>query len=137
MAANADQRDRPVAASALPAIVQQKGGGAIHGIGETFSTNGMTGTASLTVPIAVTSGRSGFTPRLSLTYDTGSGNGIFGFGWSLSLPEIVRKTDKGLPRYDDTNDSDVFILSGYEDLVPSLHGDDRKAWHKREHNRDR
>ena len=34
------------------------------------------------------------------------------------LPSITRKTDKGLPRYDDAAESDVFILSGAEDLVP-------------------
>ncbi|HKO62156.1 MAG TPA: SpvB/TcaC N-terminal domain-containing protein, partial [Pyrinomonadaceae bacterium] len=41
-------------------------------------------------------------------------------GWRLSLPSITRKTDKGLPRYRDTEDSDDFILSGGEDLVPVL-----------------
>src|SRR5262249_37747011 len=36
------------------------------------------------------------------------------------LPSITRKTDKGLPRYQDAVESDVFILSGAEDLVPVL-----------------
>ena len=31
---------------------------------------------------------------------------------------ITRKTDKGLPGYEDADESDVFILSGAEDLVP-------------------
>ncbi|MFH0343752.1 MAG: SpvB/TcaC N-terminal domain-containing protein [Chromatiales bacterium] len=74
----------------------------------------------MTVPIATSSGRSGFGPQLSLSYDSGAGNGPFGFGWSLSLPSITRKTDKGLPKYQDTDESDVFILSGAEDLVPVL-----------------
>jgi len=64
--------------------------------------------------------RSGFGPLLSLGYDSGSGNGPFGFGWSLSLPAITRKTDNGLPLYRDAEESDVFILSGAEDLVPVL-----------------
>ncbi len=38
-------------------------------------------------------------------------------------PQITRKTDKGLPRYDDATDSDVFLLSGAEDLVPALLAD--------------
>ena len=59
-------------------------------------------------------------PQLSLSYDSGAGNGPFGFGWSLSLPAITRKTDKGLPKYQDALESDVFILSGAEDLVPLL-----------------
>ena len=37
-----------------------KGGGAIKGIGETSQANLFSGTASHTVPIALTTGRSGF-----------------------------------------------------------------------------
>jgi RHS repeat-associated protein len=74
----------------------------------------------MSVPIATSPGRSGFGPQLSVSYDSGSGNGPFGFGWSLSLPQITRKTDKGLPLYHDTEQSDVFLLSGAEDLVPLL-----------------
>ena len=48
------------------------------------------------------------------SYDSGAGNGPFGFGWSF-LSVITRKTDKGLPRYQDAEESDVFILSGAED----------------------
>jgi hypothetical protein len=55
----------------------------------------------MTVPIATSPGRGGFGPQLSLSDDSGTGNGLFGFGWSLSLPAISRKTDKGLPRYRD------------------------------------
>jgi hypothetical protein len=80
----------------------------------------VTGTGSLSVPIATSQGRSGFGPQLSLSYDSGSGNSPFGFGWNLSLPSITRKTDKGLPQYRDGEESDVFILSGAEDLVPVL-----------------
>ncbi len=103
-----------------PSISLPKGGGAIRGIGEKFAANPVTGTGSMTVPIATSPGRSGFGPQLSLSYDSGAGNGPFGFGWSLSVPAITRKTDKGLPKYQDADDSDVFILSGAEDLVPLL-----------------
>src|SRR6516165_7014816 len=103
-----------------PQITLPKGGGAISGIGEKFAANPVTGTGSMTVPIFTSPGRSGFGPQLSLSYDSGAGNGPFGFGWSLSLPSITRKTDKGLPQYRDDIGSDVFILSGSEDLVPLL-----------------
>lgn len=89
-------------------------------MGEKFAANPVTGTGSMSVPIATSPGRSGFGPQLALSYDSGSGNGPFGFGWSLSLPSIARKTDKGLPKYQDAAESDVFILSGAEDLVPVL-----------------
>src|SRR5712671_6828998 len=106
--------------SAAPSISLPKGGGAIRGIGEKFAANPVTGTGSMSVPLATSPGRSGFGPQLSLSYDSGAGNGPFGLGWSLSLPSITRRTDKGLPRYDDEDQSDTFILSGAEDLVPTL-----------------
>jgi hypothetical protein len=105
-----------------------KGGGAIRGIGEKFAANPVTGTGSMTVPIATSAGRSGFGPQLSLAYDSGAGNGPFGLGWSLSLPSITRKTDKGLPTYQDADESDVFILSSAEDLVPVLTQNTQGHW---------
>lgn len=106
-----------------PAISLPKSGGALRGIGEKFSADAMTGTASLNVPVFTSPGRSSFGPRLALGYDSGAGNGPFGLGWSLGLPAITRKADKGLPQYQDDFESDVFILSGAEDLVPVLaHG---------------
>ena len=108
---------------AAPSISLPKGGGAIRGIGEKFAANPVTGTGSMTVPLAASPGRSGFGPQLSLSYDSGAGNGPFGFGWSLSLLAITRKTDKGLPQYDDVAESDVYILSGAEDLAQVLQPD--------------
>jgi RHS repeat-associated protein len=97
-------------------------------MGEKFAANPVTGTGSMSVPISISPGRSGFGPQLSLSYDSGAGNGPFGFGWNLSLPSITRKTDKGLPKYEDANDSDVFILSGAEDLVPEYRQDADGSW---------
>jgi hypothetical protein len=102
-----------------PSISLPKGGGAIRGMGEKFTANPVTGTGSMTVPIATSPNRSGFGPQLSVSYDSAAGNSAFGFGWSLSLPAISRKTEKGLPRYRDSEESDVFILAGAEDLVPA------------------
>ena len=78
-----------------PAISLPKGGGAIRGM--KFAANPVTGVGSMSVPIAASPGRAGFGPPLSLTDDSGAGNGPFGLGWSLDLPAITRKTDKGLP----------------------------------------
>ena len=111
--------DRPNSWSA-PTVSLPKGGGAIRGIGEKFTANPATGTGSLSVPVALSPGRGGFGPQLTLSYDSGSGNGPFGFGWRLGLPSISRKTDRGLPTYDDARESDIFLLSGAEDLVPIL-----------------
>jgi len=105
---------------ALPSITLPKGGGAIRGIDEKLSIGLATGAASLTVPIFTSPGRQGFGPTLSVGYDSGAGNGPFGVGWRLSVPSVSRKTSKGLPRYEDAADSDVFVLSEAEDLVPLL-----------------
>jgi hypothetical protein len=102
----------------LPEVTLPKSGGAIRGLGEKFSVGAATGTANLAVPLPLGAAR--MTPQLRLTYDSGGGNGIFGFGWSLDTPTIRRKTDKGIPQYDDVGASDVYIISGAEDLVPIL-----------------
>ena len=99
------------AAPSLP-----KGGGALQGIGEKFAPDLHTGTGNFTIPLAVPRGRNGFQPQLALAYSSGSGNGPFGLGWSLSVPGVSRKTSAGVPRYDDAQDT--FLLSGAEDLVP-------------------
>ena len=117
-----------------PVISLPKGGGAIRGMGEKFAANPATGSGSLSAPIYTSPGRAGFGPQLSLSYDSGAGNGAFGFGWSLSLPLITRKTDKGLPKYLDSVESDVFILSGAEDLVPYLE-ESGDQWTRRENRR--
>jgi Salmonella virulence plasmid 65kDa B protein len=111
-----------------PQLNLPRGGGALRGIDEKFAVRPVTGTGALTIPIATTPGRSGFGPQLFLSYDSGAGNGPFGFGWSLPLPTITRRTDKGLPRYDDARESDIFVLSGYEDLVPALEAGGDGAW---------
>ena len=89
-----------------------------------------TGTGSLNVPIYTSPGRSGFGPQLLLSYDSGAGNGPFGLGWDLSIPSITRKTDKGLPLYQDEKESDVFVLSGSEDSGPLLVYENKK-WERK------
>jgi RHS repeat-associated protein len=108
-----------------PSVSLPKGGGAIKGIGEKFAANPVTGTGSMTIPLPLSPGRSGFAPTINLSYDSGAGNGPFGFGWSVGLPAITRRTDRGLPQYFDREESDVFILSGAEDLVPDVNQDER------------
>jgi len=102
--------------NAADLISLPQGGGALAGIGETFQPDPHTGTGNFQVPLALPPGRGGLAPRLALAYSTGSPNGPFGLGWALSLPQVRRKTSQGIPRYQ--NASDVFVLSGAEDLVP-------------------
>lgn len=103
----------------VPSIDLPKGGGAIKGIDEKFSVNAVNGTASFSVPLPFSPAR-GVSPSISLSYNSGAGNGIFGLGWSLGIPSIRRKTDKGLPQYRDADDSDTYVFSEAEDLVPEF-----------------
>jgi RHS repeat-associated protein len=106
----------------VPALSLPKGGGALKGIDEKFQVNSANGTAGLSIPLPFSPGRGGFTPTLALSYSSGAGNGPFGLGWSVDAGGIQRKTDRQLPRYEDADGSDIFLLGG-EDLVPQLHPD--------------
>ncbi len=102
-----------------PSIQLPKGGGAVKAISEQFAANPVTGTSSFSIPLPVSPAR-GFEPQLSLSYDSGAGNGPFGLGWTPAVPGIGRKTEKGLPRYLDRDESDTFVIVGAQDLVPLL-----------------
>jgi RHS repeat-associated protein len=114
----------------IPSITLPKGGGAIQGIDEKFSVNASNGTASFSIPIPATPGRNGFSPSLSLSYNSGGGNGIFGLGWNVEIPCIQRKSEKKLPEYKDALESDIYIFSGTEDLLPELIKDSEGNWAK-------
>ena len=120
---NNAQKDPPQTKSNLveaPAISFPKGGGAIKSIDEKFEVNPSNGTASYNIPLPFSASRNGNAPKLSLGYNSGAGNSIFGLGWNVEVPAIHRKTDKKLPEYLDTDEQDTFIFSGSEDLVPEL-----------------
>ena len=111
--APAERPSNPAASVvAAPELALPKGGGSVRNIGEKFAANPVSGTGTFTIPIETSPGRSGFGPQLALTYDSGAGNGPFGFDWSLSLPQITRKTDKGLPQYYDAEDVDQWNSPG-------------------------
>lgn len=104
-----------------------KGGGAIKGIEEKFQVNSVSGTSSFEISIPLSPSRHGFVPAVGLNYNSGSGNSAFGLGWNLGVPGIARKTEKLLPQYKDEEESDTFILSGAEDLIPLLE-EDNDGW---------
>jgi hypothetical protein len=73
---------------------------------------------------------SSISPQLTLSYDSCSGNGPFGLEWELELSSISRKTDKGLPRYEDDEDSELYILTGSKGLLHVLENDSNGHWDK-------
>jgi len=114
----------------IPQISLPKGGGALRGIDEKFQVNAANGTATFNISLPFSPGRNDFSPALSLSYNSGGGNGPYGLGWSVDYPAIVRKTDRRLPRYIDELDEDIFMFSGAEDLVPLLEEQPSGAWHR-------
>ncbi|WP_217480776.1 SpvB/TcaC N-terminal domain-containing protein [Enterobacter chuandaensis] len=95
------------------------GGGAITGLKSNVSAAGPDGAVTLSIPLPVSAGR-GYAPSLSLSYHSRAGNGPFGMGWGVNLPAIRRRTNKGAPAYDD---SDEFTGPDGEVLVPALADD--------------
>ena len=68
------QEPLSISAPSLP-----KGGGAIQSIGEGWGAVGLTGAASLAIPLPITPGR-GYAPALGLSYSSGAGRTEFGQG---------------------------------------------------------
>ena len=58
----------------VSSISLPKGGGVIRGMGEKLAANPLTGTGSMTVPIATSPGRCGFGPHFAFSCDSGSDN---------------------------------------------------------------
>ena len=120
------------------AISLPSGPGSIQGLGESFQPQLNSGSGSYQVPLRLPGGTGGKTPALALVYNSGSGNGTVGLGWSLSgASSIRRNTDKGVPRYvdgpngtDDDHDGridnaeelDTYTGANGEELVPLADG---------------
>ncbi|GEA90250.1 toxin TcdB middle/N-terminal domain-containing protein [Cellulomonas cellasea] len=91
------------------------GGGAVRGLGTSFSTDLNTGGGSYGVPIEVPAGPNGLRPKLDLSYQSAGSTGPFGLGWTLGTLAVVRSTDHGVLTY---GDSDRFAIPGVGELLP-------------------
>jgi RHS repeat-associated protein len=85
-------------------------------LGDRFEPDLTRGSGSYAVPFHLPTGPMDQRPQLGLSYSTGSGNGPFGLGWRLGVLRIERRTDRGVPGYDD--EQDTFVLGDAEELVP-------------------
>lgn len=75
------------------------------------------GAANYTIPIAVPPGTAGMQPSLSLNYNSRSGNGVLGIGWTLGgLSVIIRcpatKVQDGFIDGVDFDSNDRFCIDG-------------------------
>jgi len=60
-----------------------------------------TGAARFRIPIEVPPGPGGFAPNLELAYSSRSGDGPYGVGWTLGIPEIRCSDRFGVPDFAD------------------------------------
>ncbi|RZA11683.1 MAG: toxin, partial [Proteobacteria bacterium] len=88
-----DTHNLQVNTPALP-----KGGAAIQGTGKGWGDIGSSGTASFEIALPISPAR-GYTPAMSLTYQSGAGNGPFGLGWGVHLGAVSQRTSHGVPGY--------------------------------------
>ena len=118
----AQARAIPDKSGTKPTVLSVPAGpGSIEGLGKGFQPQFSTGSAVYELALEVPPGPTGFSPSLTLTYNTGFGNGALGRGWRLTGPlAIERQTVKGFPHFRDTDGDgkvrDVFVFQG-EELV--------------------
>ena len=88
------------------------------------------GTANLSYPIEIPAGRQGMQPNLALTYSSGGGNGWLGVGWDISIPSITVETRWGVPRYDQSKESEVYVYEGEQLVTKEGNGNFREMPHR-------
>jgi hypothetical protein len=91
-------------------------GGVVGAISGTFNVT-PSGAATYTVPIECPVGINGMQPNISLVYNSRSGNGIAGLGWSISGISIIGRTGSsfyhdGKSAAIELNQSDNLALDG-------------------------
>jgi hypothetical protein len=70
------------------------------------------GNVSTSFPIKLPNGRNGMSPSLAVNYNSEGGNGWMGHGWNLQLPSITIDTRWGVPKFDLTNETEIYQLNG-------------------------
>ena len=88
------------------------------------------GTANLSYPIEIPAGRQGMQPNLALTYSSSGGNGWLGVGWDISIPSITVETRWGVPRYDQSKESEVYVYEGEQLVTKDGNGNFRAMPHR-------
>jgi RHS repeat-associated protein len=70
------------------------------------------GTAGLSYSFELPPARNGMSPSLGIQYNSDSGSGWLGEGWDLNVPSIHVDTRWGVPRYNDTKETETYSLAG-------------------------
>lgn len=79
-----------------------------------------TGEANISYPIKIPTGRNGMQPNVNLTYNSDSGSGWLGQGWSINVPFISIDTKWGSPAIDNINETVIYTLGGEQLMYPKF-----------------
>lgn len=97
-----------------PATLLPKGRGAIRGMGENFDTYSIIGSEPIPVLLFTSLGGFAIAPYLSCSYQSGSGYGPFGMGWSLSKCSSHARRLSVRPAMITRKGQDALLLLGAE-----------------------
>jgi RHS repeat-associated protein len=75
------------------------------------------GNAVLNFTMNLPQGRQGMNPDINIAYNNEGGTSWMGTGWNLLTPAISIDTRWGVPRFDATRETEMYLLSG-EQLAP-------------------
>jgi len=82
-----------------------------------YQTDLFTGAAIYNIPIEAVPGTNNMQPKLELSYNSNSGNGWSGYGWSLDVGKISRSTKLGTPTYTNSDTFELELNGTKSDLV--------------------
>lgn len=102
------------------------GPASIEGFGQGYDVSPSSGLPSLSYPISVPPGRVGLQPSVSLSYEGGGGSGLLGMGWSMGQPALEVSMQRGIPRYDGSDNLALRGLGASEELVRMPGGEYRE-----------
>ncbi|MEM9545141.1 MAG: SpvB/TcaC N-terminal domain-containing protein [Bacteroidota bacterium] len=80
----------------------------------------ITGNANLNFPIKLPDARHGHQPDLNITYNNEGGSTWLGIGWDLSISSFTLDTRWGVPTFDPTTESEIYLLDGQQ-MGPVFH----------------
>ncbi|MFD2914936.1 SpvB/TcaC N-terminal domain-containing protein [Psychroserpens luteus] len=93
------------------------------------------GDANVSFPIKIPSGRNGMQPQLGLQYNSENNNGWLGIGWNLNTPSITIDTRWGVPLFNTSKESELYMLNGEQLMYSKITNTegDRVDWMPNRH----
>ena len=88
------------------------------------------GTTNLSYPLWIPAGRANMQPKLTLSYSSTGGNGWLGIGWDIYIPSVTIDTRWGVPRYNASKETEIYLLDGEQLITKETDGTPRAMPHR-------